>query len=53
MWQIENHQFWTKLLPYENISKGESGDIFATDFYGRRVIIDETIGLIKSHSIVK
>lgn len=53
MWQIENHQFWTKLLPYENISKGESGDIFATDFYGRRVVIDETTGLIKSHSIVK
>lgn len=52
LWRVERNNEWSG-LPYENMNITTDGNIFATDFYGRGVLIDSENGRILDRKITK
>ena len=54
IWRVETNKIVPDKLPYENMSiSKDKSKIYATDFYGRRSIIDIETGYIEDTDCVK
>ena len=54
IWRVETNKTVPDKLPYENMSiSKDKSKIYATDFYGRRSIIDIETGYIEDTDCVK
>ena len=54
IWRVETNKTVPDKLPYENMSiSKDKSKIYATDFYGRRSIIDIQTGYIEYTDCVK